>query len=568
MISPLTRLLRPALRAVSVFAAVLGCALPLLVHAASPTFVDIPPSGGSYVQPNQMNASGQIVGTSTLPGDVSSEVFFFDPATGSKQTVPTFGLGNVEPSGLSDNGSVLGRFIASYDANGYFLPHVFVWNATSGGQDIGSLGGTFTDTQGVSRPMNAAGQVTVRAQTAAGETHAAYWDATGGLIDLGTLGGNDSFPNMIGQNGHVIGSAKHADGSYGGFIWDKAHGMVEILVSGGFPNPQFVTADGVVWGTAGGGTVFRWDRVNGAQTFANPNTGPMPAFDNYTVKGVTPGGLAVVQNFSPFSISAFVFDPITGGQQLMLPGASGGYTEISAPNAAGQAVGSTSAADGYTHAFLWDAVNGMQDLGTLPGGSYSAANGINDQGQVVGSADDSTGAQHLFRWDAASGMQDLGTPFGTTSYFSVEGINNAGFEGVYQAADGTQHAYFVALTPRQVRDTQPPVITSVTATPSTLWPANHKMVAITVTAKATDNVGVTSLKITRVTSSEPDNGLGDGDTANDISLTGPLTVALRAERSGKGNGRTYTITVEAKDAAGNAATKSTTVFVPKNQSGK
>ncbi len=129
------------------------------------------------------------------------------------------------------------------------------------------------------------------------------------------------------------------------------------------------------------------------------------------------------------------------------------------------------------------------------------------------------------------------------------------------AAGNTAHGSFTVA----VRDTTPPVISQLTPSRSTLWPPNHQMVGITLTAAATDNVGVTSLKIVNVTSSEPDNGLGDGDTAGDIVITGPLTVNLRAERSGGGNGRTYTITVEARDAAGNATTRSTTVFVPKSQ---
>ncbi len=99
-------------------------------------------------------------------------------------------------------------------------------------------------------------------------------------------------------------------------------------------------------------------------------------------------------------------------------------------------------------------------------------------------------------------------------------------------------------------------------------PPNHKMVAVTVTASTADLVGVTSLKIISATSSEPDNGLGDGDTAGDTAITGAMTLNLRAERSGKGNGRIYTITVEAKDAAGNVTTKTVTVSVPKNQSGR
>ncbi|MBM3838723.1 MAG: HYR domain-containing protein [Verrucomicrobia bacterium] len=119
-----------------------------------------------------------------------------------------------------------------------------------------------------------------------------------------------------------------------------------------------------------------------------------------------------------------------------------------------------------------------------------------------------------------------------------------------------------------VRDTTVPVISSLAPSSATLWPPNHKMVPITLTAVASDAVGVASLQIISATSNEPDNGLGDGDTAGDIEITGPLTLNLRAERGGKGNGRVYTITVEAKDAAGNASTKTVTVSVPKTQGGK
>ncbi len=119
-----------------------------------------------------------------------------------------------------------------------------------------------------------------------------------------------------------------------------------------------------------------------------------------------------------------------------------------------------------------------------------------------------------------------------------------------------------------VRDTTAPVIAALSNSAPTLWPPNHKMVPVTVSATVTDAVGLTSFKIVNVTSSEPDNGLGDGDTANDIVITGDRTLQLRAERSGKGNGRTYTITVQATDAAGNTTKATTTAFVPKSQGGK
>lgn len=129
------------------------------------------------------------------------------------------------------------------------------------------------------------------------------------------------------------------------------------------------------------------------------------------------------------------------------------------------------------------------------------------------------------------------------------------------AAQNTGSASFTVT----VRDTTAPLFTAgPTPSSATLWPPNHQMVPITVTAEAFDAVGAVVM-IFSVTSNEPDNGLGDGDTANDIEITGALRVNLRAERSGTGNGRIYTIAVEARDAAGNTTTRMTTVSVPKSQ---
>ena len=135
------------------------------------------------------------------------------------------------------------------------------------------------------------------------------------------------------------------------------------------------------------------------------------------------------------------------------------------------------------------------------------------------------------------------------------------------APQSSIYSYVVEYEPVEA-DTEPPTISSVTASPNVLWPANHKMVPVTVTVVAFDNTEVTSCRILSVTSSEPDNGLGDGDTAFDIQTTGDLSLLLRAERSGKGNGRTYTITVKCQDEVGNASTGTVTVTVPRDQGKK
>ena len=114
-------------------------------------------------------------------------------------------------------------------------------------------------------------------------------------------------------------------------------------------------------------------------------------------------------------------------------------------------------------------------------------------------------------------------------------------------------------------DNTPPEL-KISVTPSMLWPPNHQMVTVTPVISVTDNCDpAPQVKLLSVTSSESDNGLGDGDTANDIVQNSDGTISLRAERSGKGSGRVYTITYQTTDASGNAVTATATVTVPHNK---
>jgi hypothetical protein len=116
-----------------------------------------------------------------------------------------------------------------------------------------------------------------------------------------------------------------------------------------------------------------------------------------------------------------------------------------------------------------------------------------------------------------------------------------------------------------VRDLTPPQIVSVAASPDVLWPPNHKMANITVSIVAVDAVDPNPVsRIISVSSSQPINGTGDGDTAPDWVITGPRTVQLRSERS-HGVDRIYTITVESVDASGNRSTATDTVYVSQSR---
>ena len=105
----------------------------------------------------------------------------------------------------------------------------------------------------------------------------------------------------------------------------------------------------------------------------------------------------------------------------------------------------------------------------------------------------------------------------------------------------------------------PPTITALAASPSTLWPPNHKMVPVAITATTSNGCGGVTCRIASVASNEPPGP--DGDWV----VTGALSVNLRAERAGLGFGRVYTVTVQCSDTAGNTVTRTVTVTVPHDQ---
>jgi len=122
-----------------------------------------------------------------------------------------------------------------------------------------------------------------------------------------------------------------------------------------------------------------------------------------------------------------------------------------------------------------------------------------------------------------------------------------------------------------VVDTRPPVI-SVALSRDTLWPPNHNLVDIVATVGVTDVCDPhPTFVLASITSSEPDDGLGDGDTVKDIQGAAPGTpdtaFRLRSERSGSGSGRIYTILYTASDKSGNTAQAKVTVTVPHDLSG-
>ena len=125
-----------------------------------------------------------------------------------------------------------------------------------------------------------------------------------------------------------------------------------------------------------------------------------------------------------------------------------------------------------------------------------------------------------------------------------------------------------------VTDANAPVIV-LTSGILKLWPPNHSYNTFNVTqlvASASDlcdgEVNINDVVITKVTSDEPEDGPGDGNTLNDIVIAPDCkSVQLRAERNGDANGRVYKITLQVKDSSGNIATAVRQVIVPITSNG-
>jgi hypothetical protein len=176
---------------------------------------------------------------------------------------------------------------------------------------------------------------------------------------------------------------------------------------------------------------------------------------------------------------------------------------------------------------------------------------------------DADGDALTYAWSAAGIAFDDPTAVKPTGGFPLGATNVllVVFDGA--AADSDT----VVVT---VADTTPPVVT-VTLDPNVLWPPNHRLAEITATVTAVDTCdGSLDIRLVSIASDEADDGLGDGDTADDIQGAtfgaDDRSFLLRSERDGGREGRTYTVCYEAEDGSGNVGTGCATVQVTHDQS--
>ncbi len=120
---------------------------------------------------------------------------------------------------------------------------------------------------------------------------------------------------------------------------------------------------------------------------------------------------------------------------------------------------------------------------------------------------------------------------------------------------------FPMVASPSVNDSPPPTIVALAPSVPVIWPSDHKMVAVTIDDLVIDDTDPNpAVFIANVTCSAPNF------SPDDVEITGPLTLNLRADKSGNDD-RVYVITIEALDSSGNASFATTQVTVG-HQGGK
>ena len=561
--------------------------------------------GGTNSSANDVNEAGWVVGTSNV-GDYADHAFAYHPDSGMVE------LGLL-PGGYSANASAINEagMVAGSSSSDTTWNVAVTWDTTAAVDTedfrvvLGFLPG---GTDSLANGINDRGQVVGRSSSVASWSRAFLWtpDAVVGdapasaMVDLGTLPGGDTAEAYgINNRGQVVGRSS-GDGFWGhAFLWDPELGMRDLgtLVGGTFSEARAINDRGQVVGVAdsqSGTRAFLWDPGQGLI-----DLGALPGGDTAEASDISSagqivgaantyaGGLSFAALYDPADITCGAdvttatrgmgdaVDPATGTVSVVANDAITRGCEASLT-----IVRTFVGSDGCN--IVDDCVQTIEVVDTTPPPlecppdvTVECGGDVSPTATGYASADDTCSDSIAVSHEDAFARGPGGAGVVTRTWVATDTCGNA--------TQCLQHITLVDTTAPQVSDN---------FTPRVLWPPNHDLVELKLVGQpAFDrcDLAIGVFESLSAVSSEPDDavGNGDGSTRGDIrvrrsgavlasSNAAPTVFAapfdpskdwlkLRAERGNQGTGRNYTVTVSARDAAGNVATRTFTVRVPRHQ---
>ncbi|MEO7157528.1 MAG: hypothetical protein ABI039_08210, partial [Vicinamibacterales bacterium] len=357
------------------------------------------------------------------------------------------------------------------------------------------------------------------------------------------------------------------------FAWSQISGTVVALTGAGTSQPTF-TAPVVAYGgetltfqlTVTANSVSDTDTVS--VNVVNVNHAPVSdaGSDSSSAEGVS----VVLNGTSSYDLDGDVLSYAwtqVSGPAVSLGGANTATPSFTAPivgtdgapGVVATLVFKLSVNDGFTSPDVDDTVAiDITNVNNDPIANAGTDNTLNENSAVAlngSSSSDSDNDTLTYSWAQIGGPVvaltggTTATPSLTTPFVSPGGATltfqltvNDGYGGT--ASDN------VVINVQNAND--PPLVSAAQPTIACIWPPTHKLVLVGITGVSDANNNAT-ITIDSVTQDEPTNGLGDGDTAVDAIINPNGTVLLRAERSGKGNGRVYHLHFTASDLEGSAS---------------
>lgn len=416
--------------------------------------------------------------------------------------------------------------------------------------DLGTINGAVPVVTGI----NASGQVSGYATDAEGNTRAVRYTAPGGWAYVPGLDSITSIANGINSAGDLTGYAITSAGLRG-FRYVDGAGVqfIEPLAGGTYTVGMAINASGEVVGYGDAADATRPFRAApGLSAQLVPDLGGTFAI----ACGINDAGQVVGMGYNAAWVQhAFRAEP--DGRLFEVGGFNGasGTSGSCAIDDAGRFAGQASVADGSFHAFVYStSLTNLDTFGALASNAAGIASGAS-----VGSFTAVDGSSRAFLFTSADGSVDLNTKLAPDSGWTLtdaRAINAAGQIAGAGVLNGVMRV-FLATPPPAPPDTTAPSIVSVSASPSLIWPPAHQMVNVTVSVSARDNVDpAPSCAITAITA--------DDGTHDDAIITGALTALVRATKSDGRDARVYMLTVTCSDASGNASEGSATVTVSQN----